>query len=712
MKKLWGSNKIDIINAGIEKNKKKNIVKKIRLPKIFSTIRMKLIVAFLVPIAFIIILGVISFREAAHGIRDNFEETASQVISMTGEYLNLGFESVENLSVEYSNSKDISNYYMDNTTASSTEQKLEAKKIKDSLQNAINAKSKTDKFISQIYYVFDDTGSITTDQILSRTLSGDVCKGYMETETGQYLNKNKSEAVWLGSDTYLDEKIGTTSSDYSLRMVRLLPTNNSLLIIDIKASVVEEVLQNKKFEKTGYMNFVTKDGKEIAADGLSETVFGDQDFYLNALASDKTSNSEYVTYKGKKYLFMYSKVGDTGAVLCALIPKATILNQADRIKKVTIIVVVVACSIAVFIAFLFSSGIDRTIKSIISDLRKAAKGDLTVKFHTKRNDEFQILNHEMQATFANMKTLVQQVNNLSKMVSESSNGLSSTSSSLLKSTGDISVAMNEIEVGVSQQAKDAEQCLLQMDNLSKKIELVTYNAKEISQIADNTKKTVADGINCAENLNRQTESTIQISTDIVNEIENLALKSQEITKISNVISNIANQTNLLSLNASIEAARAGTYGRGFAVVAEEIRNLAEQSERSVNEIKKIINSIQNNTKEAVGIARKAENVLSLQAEVVKSTTDSYQNINNSVESLVNYLKQISTNVDNIEESRVNTLASIENISAVLEEVAASSNVVNQTAGDQITSVETLNTAASTLNANADDLMQAVHRFSI
>jgi methyl-accepting chemotaxis protein len=311
-----------------------------------------------------------------------------------------------------------------------------------------------------------------------------------------------------------------------------------------------------------------------------------------------------------------------------------------------------------------------------------------------------------------MKDLILHVNGLSTEVSSSSENVTKTSEVFLRSSKDISAAMHEIEQGISQQAKDAEECLTQMDNLSKKIGLVSDNTREIGQITNETKVSITAGTKVTEDLNNQTQSTIEITTDIIKDIENLDAKSLSISKIVDVINQIADQTNLLSLNASIEAARAGEYGRGFAVVASEIRKLAEQSQNSVNDIKKIIGSIQGDTMKAVTTAKKADSVLKLQGDAVKNTTDSYKNINDSVEKLIVYLNYITQNVGNIEEARVSTLGAIENISAVLEEIAASTNTVNQTSNDQLASVETLNNAAGKLNKNADILVQEVKKFKV
>jgi methyl-accepting chemotaxis protein len=396
----------------------------------------------------------------------------------------------------------------------------------------------------------------------------------------------------------------------------------------------------------------------------------------------------------------------------ALIPKDIITSQADNIRTVTVLIAAIAIIFAAIIAIFISQGIDTTIKDIIVRLKEAAKGDLTVQFQSRRRDEFHTLIEETQNTFSNMKNLIRHVKGMSREVFRSAENISATSEAFLKSTTNITAAMDEIDQGISQQAKDAQECLVQMDNLSQKIILVSDNTREIGQIADQTKQSIRKGSIVTANLNSQTQTTIETTTDIIHEIEALEQKSLSISRIINVIHEIASQTNLLSLNASIEAARAGEYAKGFAVVASEIRNLAEQSQESVNEINRIIENIQKDTRKAAKTARKAENVVKLQGDAVKNTINSYENINNSVESLMVYLSAITRNVENMGEAKQSALGAIESISAVLEEIAASVNTVNLTSNEQQASVETLNTAAEELNRNTQTLVIEVKKFKV
>jgi methyl-accepting chemotaxis protein len=518
--------------------------------------------------------------------------------------------------------------------------------------------------------------------------------------------------MWIGKNEYLDSKLGTSDNRYSLRYVRNFTSAEALMVIDISKDTVDKILENLKIDQTGFVGVVTEDGREITLNNSEEKLFYGEAFYQAAVTAKEETGAEYVDYCGQDYLFMYSKIGNTGIVICSLIPEKTITSQADNIKWITYAIVTIACIIAGLTCFGISIGIDKAIKEIIIGLKKAAKGDLTICFHSRSKDEFQILINEIQNTFLNMKSLIMQVKELSGEVSNSSVDVERTSGMLFKSTENITSAILEIEQGISQQANESEQCLTQMDQLSQRIALVSNNTKEIAEITDRTIHNTKEGAVVTEHLNQQTKTTIEITTDIINKIEKLEEKSRSINSIVNVINEIAEQTNLLSLNASIEAARAGSYGKGFSVVAGEIKKLAEQSQKSVNDIKKIINSIQDDTKNAVQITLEAEKVLKLQDGAVKNTMESFHNISDSVEDLMTYLNHIADNVGNMEDARISTMEAIENISAVMEEIAASTNTVNQSSNLQLSSVETLNKSAGNLNENSKHLVDAVYKFQI
>lgn len=694
--------------AGINPNNRFSFLRNFSTINHQVSIRIKLILSFLIPIAFIILLGIVTYEKAAEGIRSNYEHATRQTIKMTSEYLQLGSGSIEDLSTQYINDDNIKKYFLGLFNSDVMESKIQTKAI----ENSIEAKVKTDNFIDHISILSDRVKSITTNTAITEN---DILKEFFNTEVGKYINDNPSKIVWVGSCDYLDDNLGVGPDEYSIRLIRRFIGADALLVIDMKSSTVLDILKNVELDRTGIIGMVTSDGKEITSGKKADstkTIFADKEFYQKAVASDETDGGYYVKYQGKSHLFIYSKLGDSGEMICAMVPRSTILSQADSIRQVTLIIVISTCMIAIVIALFISNGIDKTIKNIINKLKKAARGDLTVDFKTKRKDEFGILINEINNTFANMKELITQVKDLSKDVSDASINVTQTSDVFLKTSEEISTAMKEIEQGVMQQAKDAEECLLQMDHLSKKIVQMGEHTSEMGNIAESTKKNIEDGTTVTKELTDQTITTIEITTDIIKGIEELDEKSKAINEIIHVINEVSNQTNLLALNATIEAARAGEAGKSFAVVANEIKKLADQTRSSVKDIKNIVDKIQKDTKDVVNTAKKAESVMVMQDKAVKNTSNSYRKINESVDQLTLQLKDIIENAYSIEEARVSTLGAIENISSVLEEVAASTNSVNETSDDQLQSVEQLNKSANNLNHNADKLVGAVYKFTV
>lgn len=672
-----------------------------------STIRTKLIVSFLVPIIFIFILGIASYKLAADSICNSFENSTKQTIQMTSQYIELGIKSIETTATQFvsddTKQKYVVGYYIDDTVKNNA--------IYNEIKSELFKKEKTDDFISMIAIVSDKVNPVTSSELGEK----DICSGFYETDIGQYINKNRSKFVWLGQNDYLDEKLGIGSNDYALRLLRNFSNTNAFMVLDMDIQVIRDILGSVDFDKTGYITIITPDNKEIFGveqGEISEPIFTEESFYQEMMASEEEEDAFYVDYKGKDHLFLYSKIGNSGAAICALMPKSTILGQADNIRTITYIIVFIACIIAVLIGVIISNGIYKTIKHIIKNLKIASKGNLAVEFTTDRHDEFKILVEEINSTFFNMKELIGQVKNLSNDATIESSNVAEVSEEIFKSTENINISMNEIEEGIMQQAKDAERCLLQMDNLSKKIVLMSDNTEEMNKIAEEAKSSIEIGTISTKKLDEQTKSTMEITSDIVNEIDILTEKSLLINSIVSIIENISKQTNLLSLNATIEAARAGVAGRGFAVVAEEIRNLSEQINRNINDIHNIVDNIQDSTKRVAATAKEAGNVMEQQKAAVNDTTASYNLINNNVDRLMLYFKEILNSVKDIDLSRSNTLGAIENISAVLEEIAASVDNVCQLANNQFTVVEQLYKSSVDLSEKSDQLYKETQRFTV
>lgn len=699
-------------------------------------IRQKLIFGFGIPVIFIVILGIISYTKASQGLISNYEQATKNTIDMATEYMNLGLSSVDSIAMQYTKDPDISYYSQGVTNNTDAARDIFIKATDRDLMKKVDFEQ-----------LIEDIHIITPAGIPALTSGVDVVDGFYkelsEAEEGKLLSDTKTEFYWSGKHPLINSKLSLNTDKYALSLYRPFQTRDAVVVIDVSKEEITDFLKKLELGEGSIVGIITPDGSEILTendgkdadepedsktdavkpeeqavtevsldDGDSEFNFSKQSYYLDSMKSEAAAGSEYVKYQSHDYLYLYSKIGNTGVTICGLVPKASFMKQADDIRIITLILVALACLIAVSTGMYLSGGIGRSLKSINKNLKQISEGDLTVQVSAKHKDEFTVLAENTMEMLSNMRGLIQKVTHVSGLVSDSSRNIMEVSGNIAVASDNISTAIDEIGSGISVQAQDSQNCLLQMDELSKKITGVYENLEEIEKVTDSTKHMISQGINTMEELSRQSEATNSITKYVVENVTALETKSYSIGRIIQVINEIADQTNLLALNASIEAARAGDAGRGFSVVADEIRKLAEQSIQAAGEIRKVIEEITKQTSDTVVTARNAENIVEKQNSIVDNTILTFRNMNTGVEKLISSLSVISQNMKNMDSARTGTLNAVESISAIAEETLAASDTVEDTVNTQNVSVKALEDASRVLGDNSRELNEAINKFRI
>ena len=225
-----------------------------------------------------------------------------------------------------------------------------------------------------------------------------------------------------------------------------------------------------------------------------------------------------------------------------------------------------------------------------------------------------------------------------------------------------------------------------------------------------TEEMISRGMGIVQNLGERAQETTKITRQVGESIETLRKESETINQFVGMITDISEETNLLSLNASIEAARAKDAGRGFAVVAEEIRKLADDSSKAAQEISRNAVQIRTQTVNSVESAKQAEAMVALQTQAVEEAVGVFRDMGVRMGQLVDGLQGILDSTQKADQEQSDTLIAVQNISDIIGETASSAEVVRDVVGKLLEKVENLNQTAGVLGENMEELKTEISVF--
>ena len=387
------------------------------------------------------------------------------------------------------------------------------------------------------------------------------------------------------------------------------------------------------------------------------------------------------SWNGRDYVFAYSMLSDTGAMVATMVPSEVLMESAKEIQSNTIIMVAVAIVLAIAICIFLARTMKGGMKLVTKRLEKVSGGDFTANKPPKSRDELGQIAVSVDGMAESISGLIVQVKEVMETVTGVTGQVGEHTETLIRSSSEICGAVSEIEQGIATQAEDAQDCVTQITELSQQIEVVSGYSDEITRISEDTNGAINEGLEFIDELHEKSKATEEITYAI--------------------------QKDIVSLNASIEAARAGEAGRGFAVVADEIRTLADQSKEAANEIGGIVGKIQAQTDQTVEAANRAGSIVASQNESLDSTLQAFHKVNERVKQMADNLTKINEGMNRMEEAKRETVNSIMNISAVSEETSANATQVDSNAKMQQTLVDELKKSVVLLSEKAAQMEETV-----
>ncbi|USG65510.1 methyl-accepting chemotaxis protein [Brevibacillus ruminantium] len=424
-----------------------------------------------------------------------------------------------------------------------------------------------------------------------------------------------------------------------------------------------------------------------------------------------SAGSSIYSDSGKEYLVTFAAIPQTGYSLFFHLPISTITAEVwGMVKNITLICSIIT-AIILTAAFFVSRQISRPIAEVSVIAGRISEGDLAVEPLTiKSRDEVGQLSESVNQMVGNLRSIIQQVNSSAEELAASAEELSANAEETSKATEQIASSIQEVAYGAEQQVHSVSESVGTIDAVSKGIQQIASNAEHAADTANSASQIAANGNDVIQTVMHQMQLIHATVNDIASIIKRLGESSQEIGQIVQVITAIAQQTNLLSLNAAIEAARAGEHGRGFAVVADEVRKLAEESAKSAQQIEQLITAIQAESNQAVHSMEKGTREVALGIDVVNEAGKSFVQIRDSVSQVATQIHEVQAYSLQMTKDTEQVVHLVGQISKVAENAADGTQNVSAATEEQLAAVQQVTSSAESLAKVAEDLQDQVRKF--
>jgi len=389
-------------------------------------------------------------------------------------------------------------------------------------------------------------------------------------------------------------------------------------------------------------------------------------------------------------------------------------KQVKENTTILITLAIVSSFFVIIFGWLIILSILKPLQLLNNQLKNIAKGegDLTAKIKLKNKDEFRELGNNFNDFTDSLKEMIIKITDSSQHLVVSSEQLSASANQTTAATQTVATAIQQIASGAEHSVEKITDNNIFLNEIEQEVMETFDRTAELNTLSINTAKEAEEGNGSVQKNLKQMKYIAESVAESNKVIQSLAERSQEVDNVSHIIGGIAEQTNLLALNAAIEAARAGEQGRGFAVVASEVRNLAEQSHLSSKQISDLIMNIQDDIKRSVQTMEQVFKNTALGLTTSEETSQRFNQILYHVREMAPRLESVVNHIEHVQKSLDVFKSNSDVISEITKENSEVSEEVAASTQQQLASMEETIVASESLLKMAEELKLLVHKFKI
>ena len=643
-----------------------------------QAIRNKLIVTFtLILIVPSILIGWISYHSAKAKVEEQIINAAEQNVDLINQNVNLFFE--------------------------------DRIKIVDYLSLSISANEVNSTIVSQLKHLLETYPDTQEFYIGMKT-------GELFSSSGKLLGNPKGNA-WYdqamtnpGKAIISDPIVDKQTNQVLVTIAKTLPNNTGVVAFDVKIEELATMVNKAKIGTEGYPQVLDRNSKflvhpkqPVGADAANEE-------HKYMFQNETGSISYLLDGEEKKLMFVTNDL--TGWKISGTMYSAEIVKEAQPILKTTMIVILIALVLAGIVVYLIIRSIIKPLKRLMVATENINNGDLGEKIEVKSKDEFGQLSISFNDMVQSLRSILEQVNKSAMTLTASSEELTANAEQSSLSAQQIAAATQQMVAGSEEQLNSINGAVSSINRMSAEMQQIAAHSEEVTSLTQNTLELTAIGSSSVKDVivhMNDMHETVQNTSEIIG---NLGNRSEEIAQIVSLITDIASQTNLLALNAAIEAARAGEHGKGFAVVADEVRKLAEQSSSSASQISELIMMIQKETASAVVSMSTGTEKVEQGVERTQKFGQLFHTIDERVSVVNDRVEEVANSITHISAGAQNILEAIE----VVREVASDSTNVSRNnskiSDEQLSAIEDVAASAQSLAELAEEMQMTLGKFKL